>query len=325
MGADTPGQAAHEDGLRAKLAEVTREHALLVRYLGPSATQAALSGLEPRDVVLDEAAQEPKPAPVGPGRAAWLKSVELWGPGHAATFDDLPDLERGQWASIAQAGMDGSEYVRELERRAAQEPHAAPGLTVATFGYNGCLTPDAVYATHIGTVGLSVTVDYGRELGIDGDGAEKLDAELHAALERLLAPYFGNAPAEPQPAPDLEAAFAGGMRVRTGPCTVEAHDREHFQVRTNGHWLCGHLLASVLTAHGIAAGTEAKPAPELAALRDQLTALAAKWDANASRNQRNGQSLVDQGDEYGNEGLAVAEALGACHADLNAILAGLPS
>lgn len=70
----------------------------------------------------------PGQAPIGPGRAAWLKSVELWGPGHAATFDDLPDLERGQWALIAQAGMDGSEYVRELERRAAREPHAAPAV-----------------------------------------------------------------------------------------------------------------------------------------------------------------------------------------------------
>lgn len=80
------------------------------------------------DVCGDGTGDEPKAAPVGPGRAAWLKSVELWGPGHAATFDDLPDLERGQWASIVQAGMDGSEYVRELERRAAQEPHAAPEL-----------------------------------------------------------------------------------------------------------------------------------------------------------------------------------------------------
>jgi hypothetical protein len=51
---------------------------------------------------------------------------------------------------------------------------------------------------------------------------------------------------------DLDAAFAGGMRVRTARCTADAHDGEHFQVRTNGHWLCGHLLASLLAAQGIA-------------------------------------------------------------------------
>jgi hypothetical protein len=39
---------------------------------------------------------------------------------------------------------------------------------------------------------------------------------------------------------------------------------------------------------------------------EPLHGLAAKWDANAARNQRNGQSLLDQGDEYGSEGLAVA-------------------
>lgn len=49
--------------------------------------------------------------------------------------------------------------------------------------------------------------------------------------------------------------------------------------------------------------------------------LAAKWDATAARNQRNGQSLLDQGDEYGSEGLAVAEALGDCVVHLRALLA----
>jgi hypothetical protein len=62
-------------------------------------------------------------------------------------------------------------------------------------------------------------------------------------------------------------------------------------------------------------------ADELAKLREQLHALAAKWDATADRNQRNGQSLVDQGDAYGDEGLAIAEALDACVVDLRALLA----
>jgi hypothetical protein len=54
-------------------------------------------------------------------------------------------------------------------------------------------------------------------------------------------------------------------------------------------------------------------------LRGKVLALAAKWDATAARNQRNGQSLIDQGDEYGNEGLAIAEALGACVIELRKI------
>ena len=55
-------------------------------------------------------------------------------------------------------------------------------------------------------------------------------------------------------------------------------------------------------------------------LREQLAALAAKWDATPARNQRNGRRVLDQGDEYGSEGLAIAEALGACHAELTAII-----
>lgn len=52
---------------------------------------------------------------------------------------------------------------------------------------------------------------------------------------------------QPQPAPaDIDAAFASGMRVRTARCTAGTHDGEHFQVRTNGHWVCGHLLAALL-------------------------------------------------------------------------------
>jgi hypothetical protein len=65
--------------------------------------------------------------PVGPGQAAWLKSVELWGPGHAATWDDLSEDERRHWALIANAGIGGSEYVRGLEAIATPaEPKPAP-------------------------------------------------------------------------------------------------------------------------------------------------------------------------------------------------------
>jgi hypothetical protein len=77
---------------------------------------------------------------------------------------------------------------------------------------------------------------------------------------------------------DLDTAFASGMRVRTAPCTVDGHHGEHFQVRTNKHWLCGHLLASLLTAQGIAwerITPQAQPAPDpyrtaLIAVRDVL-------------------------------------------------------
>lgn len=197
MGAETPERAAYEDGLRAMLAEVTREHALLVRYLGPSATQAALSGLEPRDVVLDEAAQEPKPAP-GARPASMLQPVD---------FDDEPELVT-------------ADYREEVGRLVVDRARCAEALQRIV---------DAVAA---------------------GDAA---------AVDKLARNALGltriGRPGPFQPAPDLEAAFANGMRVRTGPCTVEAHDREHFQVRTNGHWLCGHLLASVLTVQGIVAAT----------------------------------------------------------------------
>jgi hypothetical protein len=93
--------------------------------------------------------------------------------------------------------------------------------------------------------------------------------ELSPAVQ---AGFDAIAAQEPHAA-EVEAAFAGGMRVRTGPCTVEAHDREHFQVRTNGHWLCGHLLASVLAVQGIVADARPQPAPELAAYEADIASL----------------------------------------------------
>jgi hypothetical protein len=99
------------------------------------------------------------------------------------------------------------------------------------------------------------------EPGITWNELERRMAE-HAREHHFTAAIVA-APAAPQPAPDLDAAFAGGMRVRTAPCTADAHDGEHFQVRTNGHWLCAHLLASMLIAQGIVADPEAQPAPEL--------------------------------------------------------------
>lgn len=55
-------------GLRRQLAEITRERDLLARWLGPGAVQAALSGREPRDVVLDEPQAAPDLAAVTEAR-----------------------------------------------------------------------------------------------------------------------------------------------------------------------------------------------------------------------------------------------------------------
>jgi hypothetical protein len=96
-----------------------------------------------------------------------------------------------------------------------------------------------------------------------------------------------------------------------------------------GCWHHGSASGSVFCGRGgrTAEPEQASTAPE----RDKaagspvpaevIASLAAKWDANASRNQCNGQKLLDDGDGYGSEGLAVAEALGACSAELTALLA----
>jgi len=108
----------------------------------------------------------------------------------------------------------------------------------------------------------------------------------------------------PQAAPDLEAAFANGMRVRTGPCTVDAHDREHFQVRTNGHWLCGHLLASVLIAQGIADAPPAQPVVAttasrlgyaLAALREIAEPRGDEFPRDTARNALDDDKAIREG------------------------------
>lgn len=82
------------------------------------------------------------------------------------------------------------------------------------------------------------------ELCLDGKGGECHSPGCALFLNRAPDVGIRNSPmvtfldaAQEPHAAEVEAAFAGGMRVRTGPCTVEAHDREHFQVRTNGRGL----------------------------------------------------------------------------------------
>lgn len=106
--------------------------------------------------------------------------------------------------------------------------------------------------------------DEGPDYAWDAIGRLERDSWEAAAQAAIAAQ-------QPQPAPgDTEAAFASGVRVRTVPCTASGHDGDHLQVRTNGHWVCGRLLASLLAdgvpdeaAEKIPANMPA--APELAA------------------------------------------------------------
>lgn len=130
-------------------------------------------------------------------------------------------------------------------------------------------------------------------------GGQTADIRCRAALGVLASAgidFDGNPVAiagQEPPAAEVEAAFAGGMRVRTAPCTVEAHDHEHFQVRTNRHWLCGHLLASVLAVQGIVAAARPQPAPELAEIDpDKLDLISAWFDLDDARRGRTGPPEV---------------------------------
>lgn len=53
-----------------------------------------------------------------------------------------------------------------------------------------CQTPDAEFHTSITHQGLSVTVDYGREIWLNETEAALLEANIHNALEMILARYF---------------------------------------------------------------------------------------------------------------------------------------
>jgi hypothetical protein len=158
-------QTASSD-LRGQLAKVTREHALLVRYLGPGATQAALSGREPREIALgdDAAAQRPYAAPTvfvtydgdthwlecdhGDGEGDVIAPVEpgdSWddlaakvrehqaGHGCGAPGAALAALEKiareAEWA-IDNDDSLSLEHIRDLARnglRPQQQPQAVPG------------------------------------------------------------------------------------------------------------------------------------------------------------------------------------------------------
>lgn len=136
--------------------------------------------------------------------------------------------------------------------------------------------------------------------------AETAGRAAYEAFRSAVPDWVCNVPAGPwdELSPAIRAGFDAiaaqepnaaevGMRVRTAPCTVEAHDHEHFQVRTNRHWLCGHLLASVLAVQGIVAAARPQPAPELAEIDpDKLDLISAWFDLDDARRGRTGPPEV---------------------------------
>lgn len=53
-----------------------------------------------------------------------------------------------------------------------------------------CQTDGANFTTHITNRGLVVIVDFGRFIELNEEEATVLDANIHNALELVLAPYF---------------------------------------------------------------------------------------------------------------------------------------
>jgi hypothetical protein len=53
-----------------------------------------------------------------------------------------------------------------------------------------CQTSGAVFITEISDGRVSVTVELGRKLLLDKEGAELLEANLHNAIELVLARYY---------------------------------------------------------------------------------------------------------------------------------------
>lgn len=53
-----------------------------------------------------------------------------------------------------------------------------------------CLTPDAQYSTHIGGKTVSISVELPFDVELTKDQSQKLEADLHYAVEKLLAPLF---------------------------------------------------------------------------------------------------------------------------------------
>jgi hypothetical protein len=53
-----------------------------------------------------------------------------------------------------------------------------------------CKTPDAIYSTHIGGNKVDISVKLPFETDLTKDESEKLEADLHYAVEKILSALF---------------------------------------------------------------------------------------------------------------------------------------
>jgi hypothetical protein len=53
-----------------------------------------------------------------------------------------------------------------------------------------CQTPDAQFHTHITDENLTVSIDFGRRLNLSEEECVLLEANVHNALELVLARYY---------------------------------------------------------------------------------------------------------------------------------------
>lgn len=53
-----------------------------------------------------------------------------------------------------------------------------------------CQTPDASFSMHLTSTYMDVSVDFGRSINLTQQQAELLEANIHNALELVLAPYY---------------------------------------------------------------------------------------------------------------------------------------
>jgi hypothetical protein len=53
-----------------------------------------------------------------------------------------------------------------------------------------CLTPDAIYKTHVKNNSISIKVDLPMKLDLTEDQATDLEADLHYAIEKVLSKFF---------------------------------------------------------------------------------------------------------------------------------------
>lgn len=53
-----------------------------------------------------------------------------------------------------------------------------------------CQTSGAMFHTEINNLGITASVDFGKEINLTENQAEVLEANIHNALELVLAPFF---------------------------------------------------------------------------------------------------------------------------------------